>query len=194
MSQNNYLEKQNILQTQAGNVLTNLNLIGELSKYGEVKIVGSVALGLMTWPDIDIDLISNKEINEKDFFEIIKYTFSQKNIKQLILIDNRSSFEKNRPQSMYLGIIYKLNGIDWKIDIRYLNSSEAWAEKDIEKIKTKLTEDKIKTILEIKTFFHNHPKYRKEFSGYDIYNAVLDNNISTVEEFSNLLKTKGVNL
>jgi hypothetical protein len=188
------LEKQNLLQEQTKTVLNNLNLINELSKYGEVKIVGSVALGLMTWPDIDIDLKSSEEINKKDYLEIVKYIFEQDNIKQLILIDNRSSFEKNRPKSMYIGVIYDLNGVDWKIDIRYLNPSSAWAEEDVERIKTKLTSEKINSILEIKTAFCSHYKYRKEFSAFDIYNAVLDNNIFTVEDFNNFLKEKGINL
>src|SRR4030042_1086649 len=99
-------EKQNILQQQASDVLNRLDLIRVLSKYGEVKMVGSVALGLMTWSDIDIDLESSSEINDKDYFEIVRYIFGQKFIKQIMLIDNRSSFEKNRPQSMYVGIIY----------------------------------------------------------------------------------------
>lgn len=188
----NVIERQSILQQQASDVLNRLDLIGVLSKYGEVKTVGSVALGLMTWPDIDIDLESTNEINDKDYFELVRCIFGQKFIKQLMLIDNRSSFEKNRPQSMYIGIIYNLDGVDWKIDIRYLNPSVAWADDDLKRIKSRLTPENTKVILEIKTAFHNHPKYRKEFSGYEIYNAVLDENISTVEEFSDFLKDRGI--
>lgn len=194
MNKNKFIEKQAFLQEQAREVLDDLNLTKILSKYGEIKIVGSVALGLMTWPDIDIDLKSKDEINNEDYFEIIKQIFSQKNIKKLILIDNRSSFEKNRPKSMYIGIIYNFNSVDWKIDVRYLNSISAWAEDDIKPIKAKLSEDKIRAILEIKTTFHDHPKYRREFSGYDIYSAVLDKNIFTIEEFSEYLKIKGITL
>lgn len=186
-------EKQTDLQKQSTEVLSRLDLINTLSTYGEAKIVGSVALGLMTWPDIDIDLESKKEINSEDYFKIIKYLFKQKNINQLILIDNRSAFEKNRPQSFYIGVIYNLNGINWKIDIRYLTSSSAYAGDDLKQIRTQLSEDKIKSILEIKTAFHNHPKYRKEFSGYDIYKAVLEKNISTIEEFKKYLKVIGIN-
>jgi hypothetical protein len=186
------IKKQVILQQQAKEVLSRLDLINILSKHGKVDIVGSLALNLMTWPDIDIDLKSAKEINKKSYFEIIQRIFNQKSIKQLMLIDNRNSFEKNRPQSMYIGIIYNLNGIDWKIDIRYLNSSAAYANKDLKQIKSRLTPENIKKILKIKTAFHNHPKYGKEFSGYEIYKYVLDKNISTVEEFASSLKKKGV--
>lgn len=185
------IKKQNTLQQQAKEVLNHLDLIDILSKYGEVKIVGSMALDLMTWPDIDIDLVS-KEINDKDYFEMVIYIFSQKSIKHLMLIDNRSSFEKNRPKSMYIGIVYNFDGVDWKIDIRYLDSSSASADDDVKQIKSKLTTENIKKILEIKTALHNHPKYRKDFSGYDIYQAVLEKNISTVEEYSALLKDRGI--
>lgn len=185
-------KKQNILQQQASEVLNQTDLINILSKYGKVKMVGSVALGLMTWPDIDIDLESIDEVNDKDYFEIVQYIFGQKFIKQLILIDNRSSFEKNRPKSMYIGAIYDFEGVDWKIDIRYLNPSSARAENELKQIKSRLTSENTKAILEIKTAFHNHPEYRKKFSGYDIYDAVLDRGISTVEEFGVLLRDRGI--
>jgi len=191
---NNYLQKQTVLQNKSKDVLKRLDLINLLSNYGEVKIVGSMALGLMTWPDIDIDLESNIEINDKDYFKIVKDIFNHKSIKQLILIDNRNSFEKNRPKSMYIGIIYDLDGIDWKVDIRYLNPSVAWASDDLKRIKSKLTSVKIQAILEIKTAFHSHPKYRKEFSGYEIYNAVLEKDISTIDGFKKLLESKGIKL
>lgn len=194
MNQNTFVEKQEILQKQADEVLSRLDLINILSKYGKAKMIGSVALGLMTWPDIDIDLESNVGVNDKDYFKILKEIFSQKNIKQLMLIDNRDSFEKNRPKSMYVGVIFDLRGIDWKIDIRYLDSSDSWAEKYLNQTKAKLSQEKIKTILEIKTTFHNHSNYGKEFSGYDIYSAALDKDISSVEEFSDYLKSRGVKL
>jgi hypothetical protein len=194
MDDNIFTEKQTKLQKQATGVLSSLDLVNTLLKYGEVKMVGSVALGLMTWPDIDIDLESNSEINDKDYFEIVKYIFSQKNIKQLKLIDNRNSFEKNRPKSMYIAVIYNLNGVEWKIDIRYLNSGDAFAEDYLNKIKSKLTEEKITAILKIKTDFCNHHKYRKEFSGFEIYNAVLDENIYSIEDFRKYMLKKGVEL
>lgn len=186
------LEKQNILQRQAKDVLKHLGLINLLSNYGKVKIVGSMALELMTWPDIDIDLESNDEINNKDYLEIVKDIFNYESIKKLTLIDNRSSFEKNRPKSMYIGIIYDLDDIDWKIDIRYLNSSDASAGDSLKQIKSKLTSEKVQAILEIKTNFHSHPKYRKEFSGYDIYNAVLEEGILTIDDFKEFLKGKEI--
>ena len=192
MRNNKLFEKQNFLQKQARIVLKNLKLTKILSKYGEVKIVGSMILGLMTWPDIDIDLKSKTKINKKDYFKIVKYLFSQKNIKQIMLIDNRNSFEKNRPESMYIGIKYNLNNTEWKIDIRYLNIPDAYAENHIKQIKSKLTKNKINIILKIKNAFHSHAKYRKEFSAYNIYNAVLKENISTINNFIDYLKKSNI--
>jgi len=190
MKENILLKKQIELQEQTNEVLQKLDLIKILSKYGEVKMVGSFSLGLMTWPDIDIDLISKTEINDQDYFSIINSLFCQKNIKQLILIDNRDSSEKNRPKSMYIGIMYNFNNIVWKIDIRYLNSSDVRTENDLKQIKEKLTEDKINFILEIKTFFHDRPGYGKEINGWVIYEAVLNNNVSTVKEFMEYLNLR----
>ncbi|MBT7914861.1 hypothetical protein HN588_13240 [Candidatus Bathyarchaeota archaeon] len=91
------------LQRQAHEVLDALNLLHFLSKYGRPKIVGSVALGLMTWRDIDIDLEITGEIREEDFWQTAKYLLAQDEITLVTLVDNREIIEKNRPPSMYIG-------------------------------------------------------------------------------------------
>lgn len=54
---NELVSKQNQLQVEAMQVVEKLQLTQILSKYGQVHLVGSVVLGLMTWKDIDIEVI-----------------------------------------------------------------------------------------------------------------------------------------
>jgi len=69
---NSLFRKKNS-KRQAHEVLEALNLLHFLSKYGRPKIVGSVALGLMTWRDIDIDLEITGEVNDQDFWQTAQY-------------------------------------------------------------------------------------------------------------------------
>ena len=49
-----YIQKQQDLQNKASEILKDLDLILFLSKKGEVNVVGSHALGLMSWEDIEM--------------------------------------------------------------------------------------------------------------------------------------------
>lgn len=88
------------LQQQAYRILEELNLLNFLSQYGQAKVVGSVALGLMTWEDIDIDLESNGDIDAEGYWQTAAYLLEQEKITLITLVDNRKNVEKNRPISM----------------------------------------------------------------------------------------------
>ena len=117
------------LQRQAHEVLEILNLLHFLSQYGRPKIVGSVALGLMTWRDIDIDLEISGEIREEDFWQTAQYLLAQDEITLVTLVDNRDMIEKNRPPSMYIGGRYQADEeAIWKLDIRFVSEQHAIAQ------------------------------------------------------------------
>ena len=195
----NVLEKQDALQSEATEILNKLNLLDFLSKFGNAKVIGSVALGLMTWRDIDIDMVVD-ELKEEDYFQVAQYLFSNPEVKRLILSDNRVLSEKLKaqgiPESMYLGVFVKANGDDeWKIDIRFVKDSLVRAEKYIDEIKSKLNDENKKIILEIKNVICAHPKYiNKEIFGVDIYNSVLEGKVKNLDEFREYLSNKGISL
>jgi len=193
MYNNDLIKIQSSLQNQANEILKKFGLIDLLSKYGNPIIVGSLALGLMTWEDIDIDLEVDKNFNDSSYFEIVQYFFKQNNIKQVILIDNRKELEPGRPRSMYIGIIFEDSAkTSWKIDIRILSANKGWAQDDIDKIKSRLTPLAIENILKIKKDVAKHPKYRKEISSIDIYTAVLDKDVKDLDGFKKYISEKGV--
>ena len=193
MSNHDLVKKQSSLQKQAYEILKKLGLIDLLSKYGNPVIVGSLALGLMTWEDIDIDLEVKDDFKDQDYFQIVQYIFKHGNIKQVILIDNRKKLEPGRPRSMYIGIILENSQKKrWKIDIRILSGNDGWAQDDIDKIKSRLTPSVIKNILKIKKDAAKHPKYRKEISSVDIYTSVLDKDVKDLDGFKKYLSEKGV--
>lgn len=195
----NVIETQDALRKEADVILSKLNLLEFLSKFGNAKVVGSYALGLMTWKDIDIDLAVD-ELKEEDYFQTVQYLFSNPEIKRLVLSDNRNLSENLKmqgiPESMYLGVFAKAeDGDEWKMDVRFVKDSLVRAEKYIEEIKSQLDNEKREIILEIKSAVCEHPKYiNKEIFGVDIYNTVLNGSVKNIDDFKKYLSDKGINL
>lgn len=179
----NLLKNQSVLQEQANDVVLNLDLKNLLSKFGEFKLVGSIVFGLMTWRDIDIDLVLLSDPGDEIYWEIVKTLFEKAGVKNLNLADNRKQDETDRPRSMYIGVKYEdiLKNI-WKIDIRLLGKEFVTTDAVEELIKT-ATEEHRKTILTIKSKVHDNPKYHKTFSSLDIYEAVIKQNVSDLNGF-----------
>ena len=195
MNNNKLIAQADELQRQADGVLITLDLLNYLSKYGHPRVVGSVALGLMTWRDIDIDLEVIGDLIEEDFWETAKHLLRQDNVTLLTLVDNRQLIEKNRPTSMYIGIKYlDADQTVWKIDLRFVSDQDAIAQKYIDSIRSKLTTETRKSILCIKNVVSSDPRYRSEFSSVDIYNAVLENGVVDIDGFKNKLRESGIEL
>ena len=193
--QSELLSNQEMLQKGAKEVIEKLNLIKVLSEYGTVNIVGSLKYGLMAWRDIDLDLVFENEILESDCWKIAEILFSNKNISSITLSDNRNSEDKNRPKSIYIGIKYLDNEKNiWKIDIRLLDKKDANIGIIEGLINEKITPENRLIILEIKSEVCENPKYHKDFSSVDIYNAVLIDGVKNVEEFYDYLRGKGKNI
>jgi hypothetical protein len=181
------LQQSQNLQREGENVLQALRLLETLSQYGSPTIVGSMATGLMTWRDIDIEIV--KDINEEDYWQVVKYVFHQVNLKDTTVIDYRKSVNPNTPKGLYLCIrYYGEEQKIWKIDIWFLPPRTSKKENINEWIKDKLTKENRKTILEIKFAIHDNPKYTKDIFSIDIYEAVIQHKVKDIEDFKKYLQ------
>jgi len=186
-----YSEKQNQLHISGEKVLKDINLIAFLSKFGRVEIVGSFALELMTWEDIDIIVLCNPK-NEY-LFKSIEYLFQLPNIYSLPWIqDFRKSIHKDRPQGLYLQAKYLVSpNTFWKIDIWFLPDNQFSSHKKVDEIKARLTDKNRQVILTIKNEMRDELEKGKEISGIDVYTAVLDHNVKNLSEFKEYLNKTG---
>ncbi|MBD3250761.1 MAG: hypothetical protein GF381_04320 [Candidatus Pacebacteria bacterium] len=189
------LKKQEALQKQAFEVIAKLNLREILGKYGEFELVGSIEYGLMTWRDIDANLIFEKDPSDGEFWKIVKQLFASPEVKSLTIVDNRNQTEENRPRSMYVGIKHKDNrGETWKIDLRLIARDQVTTDKISKLINEKITEETRKIILKIKSQVHDNSKYHIVFSSVDIYEAVLLKEVSNLSGFEEYLSVQGKSL
>jgi len=183
------------LKNDAIKVLKDWDFLNILNKYGTPYIVGSVELDLMTWRDIDIEVISSSAPTKNDIMEIAGYLFNKTGVRKVSPIDYSDVDGVKKPKGLYVGAEYvdKENN-KWKIDVWLLTKDSARTKDTTEMLKHKLTPKFKEIILDIKSQLSTHPKYRKEISSVDIYTAVIDSGIKNLEGFKQYLSQMGIEL
>lgn len=186
-----YTKQQALLQDQAHQVIKRLGLMPTLEKHGQVEIVGSLKHGLMTWRDIDLNVVTQSCLIDEIFWPIVHTIFPISGVKSVHLADNRTQLEKKRPKSLYLGIKYEdVRGEIWKIDIRFLDKQSVQVN-EIDRLLMHLMTGELKEIiLHIKSQVDNDPQYHRSFSSVDIYKAVLLGGVKDLSAFRRYLANR----
>ena len=186
----NYKSKQNSLHKKALEIINELRLVEVLNEFGDVHIVGSVALELMSWPDIDIVVFGQPDY--ANFLKVVNSLFHENNIYSLNLQDFRKSIYPERPQGIYCGVKYlEKPETFWKIDIWFLPKSEDKALKTVQWVKKRIDDKNRELILKIKNEMRIKLKHGTKISGIDVYKAVLENGVKSLNEFRDYLKKSG---
>lgn len=192
---------QDDLQQEAKDALKDLGLLNILSKFGTPEIIGSMALQVLTRRDIDIEIVTgnpNREDSAKVVFELVK---SAKNRIDFDVTDNTTKENPVTPRGFYIGMKYfgnlgyperKAAHPDvWTIDMWFVKNENAIGRAKTREMKDRLTEEKRRYILEIKNALKDNPKYHQQFGGVDIYDAVINKNVTNLEQFGEYLKESG---
>jgi hypothetical protein len=193
MTDDELLRQQHDLQIEAKEVADELQLDELLTTVGEPIRVGSSALGLMVWRDLDMTVICSS-LNKEDIAQIAREMMVRRGVRELRFLNDSGSLkmDSNYPDGLYLGIKYRsLNGADWKLDIWFVDEPEK--QPDLQHIKTmpaRITLELRKSILNIKHVWSARVEYGKQVTSYDIYTAVLDDDIRTLSQFDEWLRNK----
>lgn len=195
----NFEQKAAQLRAEALDILEG-GVMGLLeSQFGKIHIAGSVALNLMTWPDIDLfcylehanrakllglaPLLS--EQLERQGFGLVKASYNDWHLRPDPLFPNSPG--------LYAGYQFldKTSNRQWKLDFW------GWAQKqyhaDIARkaeLAKQLAAASRTVILELKNALHHHPEYRKSIYSIDIYNFALDHAGTTLEDFWHYLESR----
>ncbi len=183
------------LITEGTQLLNTLKLIDILPKYGQTRIVGSMALNLVTRKDIDIE-VTGEVITKDDLAQISSDLIKNTPYRiKVTMIDNLDKHNLTNPQGLYLGIEYygeKPNkDTPWNIDTWFVQKEQAYGDKNTQITKGKMNEELRQLILDLKTELLDDPDYRKKFYSFDVYNAVLDNNVTNMGELREYLRSIG---
>jgi hypothetical protein len=164
--------------------LLDAGLRDTLANYGEVHVIGSYALRLMTWRDLDIHLVRDCP-DLVGFFEVGAAVAALLEPHRMHFRDERRVGTPGLPRGLYWGVyLGDERAGAWKIDVW---STDRAGFEDVrchgERLAARLSEASRHTILTIKSACWQHPEYRRGFSSGDIYSAVLDHGVADVEGF-----------
>jgi hypothetical protein len=179
----NLIEQSKQWHEEAEELISRSKLLENLNNSGKAYFSGSYKYDLMLGADIDFLLVcENPETTARNLLDsLIEQRFW--NGYKFYDWDNfRSPKHPDYPKAYYVGTKRTYNKHRWNIDIwivdKYpVNIDEDWIVKNANGVKKQV-------ILEIKNARNNGKFFS---SSYDIYDAVINKNINTVEEFKNLL-------
>jgi hypothetical protein len=172
----------NDLKREAESIIKNLSLLEILSKYGDARVVGSVALNLIVKRDIDLHVV----VKTDNLFEVVDQIYptllGEKGVTDIRIFDYREKGGIKVGIDSYSG----LSG-DWSIDLWVTNLPETTGFALADRLTQQLTNQQRKAILKIKKALHSRSELRDGIST-QIYAAVVDNDVRTVIEFEEIIK------
>lgn len=172
------------LRAEADELLDNRGLRRLLEEYAPVHVVGSYALGLMVWRDLDV-LMDAPRITVNDFFDLGKRVTALLSPRKMFFTDNRNHQSTTEPRGLYWGI--RLGDIKkgaWKIDLWAFESEQSRAKVlECEHLRQSLSPQSRLTILSLKSQLWHDPRYRDQVTSHDIYKAVLQHGATTLADF-----------
>jgi hypothetical protein len=179
-----------LIKKEADEILIQKGLLAILNLFGKPHISGSYFLDLMTWRDLDIYL-ETENITETDFFLLGGKIASAFDPVKMSYRNERIGKTKGLPHGLYWGIyLGNERAGAWKIDIWVVDTAECKRLLNYcEDIQKKLTPEASLHILNIKSQCWKDPAYRRSYTSMDIYKAVLEKKITTIEAFKDYLQT-----
>lgn len=187
-------EQQNSsLKAEADAILRGQGLFGLLNKYGRTTVTGSYLLDTMTRRDLDIYVECSTLVEEQHF----RLGGDIASLLRPVRMQFRNAVSEpvpGLPLGFYWGIKTSFEKPDaWNLDIWCLAPDCASQNLSFQRdLRTRITSEHRITIMALKNKFQSHPDYCKRFRSLDIYNAVLDENIITIEQFANRLRWMGI--
>ncbi len=168
------------LKAEAEAILDGLSLLPVLRRYGDARVVGSVALDLIVKLDIDVHVL----ISDPDLLSVAqsvsRHLLDQAHVHEVRLSDYRASGAVKVGVDAYPGH----SGI-WSIDVWITNRPETIGFALVDRFKDSLSPEQRAAILQIKRHYHERGELRNGLSGL-IYEAVVDRAVRSVEEFGKL--------
>lgn len=191
IKQEELLTRQLQLQAEADAIVEEMHLKQLLAEAGTPVKVGSAALGLMAWRDLDITVVCSM-LNIVAISGIASQLMSNPRVRDLKFINDTGNWntDPSYPDGYFLGVTYESKiGTKWELDIWFVDEPEK--QPDLQHIRTmpdRLTPAAIVSILSIKTLWATRAEYGEQVTSFDIYTAVLDNHVRTPDEFKQWLE------
>jgi hypothetical protein len=189
------LARQAALQAEATQVLAEIDLARMFADVGPVLVVGSYLSGLMCWRDLDVCLLAGEECSPSDVLELLKPVVELPGFVGLTYRDERGErcpTGEARDERYHVPFDLDAGQGRWRIDLSvWLRDLHTHVADWHRRLRDTITHEQRLAVLRIKDVWHRLPSYPDEVSGWEIYNAVLDDDVRSPEQFARWLVVNG---
>jgi hypothetical protein len=183
--------RQRALQAEAADVRARLDLDRVLGTVGDPVLVGSAALGLMVWRDIDVT-VACPSLDEKRVIAAAAELAAHPDVKAMQYRDDSGRWNQDPdtyPDGLYIGLRFQPAAPpEWKLDVWFV--VDPARQPDLAHLRAlpgRLTDETRLAILRIKSLWSARPEYGVSVRSWDIYTAVLDHGVRDPGEFARWL-------
>jgi len=170
---------------QADIFLYEMGLLNKLNEYGNPHITGSYRMDIMAWNDLDINVL-NKQMSIDKLYELSCFIFK---IFKPIWYEAKQETNSDGKTVWFHGFETMVTGTLWNIDIWFFDEETVLkAEQFCDNIKEKINSNPTyaEIILAIKENLIDNQQYGYgKYTSNDVYKAVLNHNIKSIDEFFN---------
>jgi hypothetical protein len=189
------LARQDWLCQQADMLVETLGLLEIASTAGSPQIVGSYDLGLMVWPDLDIEIHTGVMPEMTQALRVVSGLMLDAGVTKLNISDTRRKIKPEIPRGIYIGPDIRFGELKWQVDIWLIDAETvSRRERLSEGFRAKLNDANRCSILQIKQVAAASDRYHRGVSSVDIYHAVLEQGVTDIEGFGRYLGETGRSL
>lgn len=175
------------LQAEAHGVLDDLELLPLLGGVGVPHLVGSARLGLVVWRDVDVTVVCER-LDLAAVSDLGGRLPSHPHVREVVLRKEVGRFTtdpEGYPDGVHLLVRHEAPGGEpWKLDVWFVDEPARQPDlRDVATLPARLDRAARDAVLEVEEHWAALPGYGTEVSSADVYRAVLDGGVSSVEEF-----------
>jgi hypothetical protein len=186
------------LHREASQLLETLPWMARMRQLGAVRPVGSYALHLMTWPDLDLHWVVPEHIPpEKAFSALIESLIPDMGWQKANFRNFQGDYKPHWPRGLYLGLELRspLSDRVWKIDIWVQSAAVMEAgQRFLGQIEAQMTPERRSIILEAKHRLMQGLGRVPKMGSYHLYQAVCLHGVHQWPAIEAYLREQGVQL
>ena len=156
-------------------------VIRKLEEIGTAHLIGSYRMDMMVWNDLDID-IENQNMSQEKLYEMTIFILNRFHP---VWYEGKEEIDDKGKKVWFLGFETMITGKLWNVDLWFFDRDTIRdAEAYCNNISMNTTPAQKDAIIDIKTELIARELYSDDkYKSMDIYRAVMEHNVKTIEEF-----------
>jgi hypothetical protein len=187
LSDSELLARQGALQREAEEVVRDIMLMELAEPVGDPVLVGSAALGLMVWRDLDVTVVCPR-LDVDAVVQVCSRLALHPRIREVLFRNETGVWNAHQayPDGFYICLSYRSAGDDdWRGDIWFVDEPARQPDlRHVEMLPSRLTDENRLAILRLKSMWASRAEYGRDIGGFDIYTAVLEAGVRTPDDFA----------